>query len=172
MAFPPQQPRPVLYGTIPLPPTTTQRLSLNCLLESKSGIKWVVSQHPGNATINMILPSGLPWYSRPATTPLARSLTIWSNPTGDRPIVVIGNPYVTNGDVLDYVYRAIRHVARERFLPTYQSLVPYHTHQAVVHPPPSEQQIDQWVYHHLGGRTTWGGLSYYHQPEQWFLNLR
>lgn len=167
--YSPLQPPPVIYGTIPLPPTCSYPLSLDSLLESKSGIRWSVSLHPSTASPNMLLPAGQPWYDRPATTPPARSVTIWSNPTGDRPIVVFGNPYVTVGDVLCYVYRAIRDEARRRHLAPCN---PYHTHSAVVHPPPSEQQIDQWVYDLLGGRFTWGGLSSAYQPEQWVLNLR
>ncbi|KAF9449797.1 hypothetical protein P691DRAFT_727352, partial [Macrolepiota fuliginosa MF-IS2] len=165
------------YGYVPLPLVSTQPLEIAPLLQRTRGgapISWLVSDHPSTATTNMLLPHGRAWQNEQATYPPVSSLTIWSGPTGDRPIVVRGNPYVTVWDVLLTVHHAIRDVAQERFQPVHQQHLlsfPPSYHHPIPHPTPSEQEVRQWVLNHLNGRYTWRGLKPY-EPESWVLHIR
>lgn len=170
-------PHPNYNHIIPLPQQYARPPTLDYLLQSMPrgvGLAWSVSQHPITADPRMVLPYGETWRNKPATTPCVTSLTVYSAPTGDRPIVIRRDPFITIEDVLLEVYCAIRRAARDRFQPTYQPLLihAYHPQPVAAHPPPSEAQIDNWVLHHLGGRSTWMGLSSYQGPETWFLDVR
>lgn len=118
------------YAPVPLPQPFAHPPVIDPVLQRlQSGvvITWSVSEHPSTAAAHMVLPYGEVWQNRPATSPCTSSLTIWSEPTRDRPIVIIKEPYVTIGDVLWHVYLAIRAAAREHYQPTPQPLL-FHPH--------------------------------------------
>lgn len=122
----------------------------------------------------MLLPYGEVWQNQPASYPHVSSLTIWSGPTRDRPIVIRRDPYVTVGDVLLKVYSAIRYAAQEHFQPAHQQLLlsfPHGYPQPTPHPRPSEQEVRQWVLNYLSGQYTWKGLTQ-DGPEAWVLHIR
>jgi len=95
------------YGRVPLPRQFIEPLTLDPLLQfaqKGAAISWSVSEHPTSAAAQMLLPYGEVWQIRPATSPTTSALTIWWS-TGDRPIVVRRDSYVTVADVLFAVSR-------------------------------------------------------------------
>jgi hypothetical protein len=161
------------YARVPLPSQflQTQLPALNPMLQKGAVISWSVCEPPSTAVSQMVLPYGEVWQNQPATSPCTCSLAIWSKPTGDRPIVVRRQPYVTVGDVLIHVHQAIRRAAREHFQPTPQPLL-FHPHTYPQSPPVvGEQQVQQWVLHYLNGRFTWKGLTPY-EADSWWLDIR
>ena len=176
---------------VPLPSLSAQPPILDPILRSRSMMTWSVCEHPSTALANMALPYGEVWQDRPATSPRISSLTIWSGPTKGRPIVIIGEPFVTIGDVLRHVYVAIRAAAREYYQPTARSLLPQphalqqvpdiderqmrrslllqpHALQQV--PGIDERQMRRWVLYYLQGHNTWKGLRFY-DSDSWWLDV-
>lgn len=160
------------YARIPLPRQYAQPPALDPIL-SGTVISWSVSDHPSTAVTQMALPYGQVWQNRPATSPCTSSLTIWSGPSNDRPIVIVNDPYVTIGDVLRGVYHMIRHVAQEHYHPTPQPLLLHPPYGAQPQPTPvfSEQQMRQWALSYLNGRFTWKGLTF-HDVDSLWLEIR
>jgi len=160
------------FACIPLPCLSAQQPILDPILQqlrNRTMMTWSVCEHPSTALTSMTLPYGEVWQDRPATSPCISSLTIWSGPTKDRPIVIIGDPYVTIGDVLRHVYVAIRAAAREYYQPTTQSLLLQpHTLQQV--PDIDERQMRQWVLCYLQGHNAWKGLRF-HDLDSWWLDI-
>ncbi|KXN82298.1 hypothetical protein AN958_02730 [Leucoagaricus sp. SymC.cos] len=163
------------YACVPLPRQFAQPPALDPMLERfqrGAAIAWSVSECPSTAVARMELPYGHIWQNRPATNPPTSSLTIYSKPTGDRPIVLVKQSYVTVGDVLVRVHQEIRCAAREYYQPTPQPLL---FHPQTYHQPPNpivnEQQMRHWVLAYLNGRYTWAGLRL-QDPESWYLDIR
>lgn len=173
MAFRPQthctRPR---FACIPLPSLSAQPPILDPILQqlrSRTMMIWSVCEHPSTALANMALPYGEAWQDRPATSPCISSLTIWSGPTRDRPIVIIGEPFVTIGDVLRHVYVAIRAAAREYYQPPARSLL-LQPHALQQVPDIDERQMRRWVLRYLQGHNTWKGLRFY-DSNSWWLDV-
>lgn len=157
---------------IPLPCQSEKPPTLDPILQrlqSRTMMNWSICEHPSTASSNMALPYGEVWQNRPATSPCIPSLTIWSKPTKDRPIVIIGDPYVTIGDVLRHVHAAIRNAAREYYQPTPQ-LPLLHPYALQPVSDIDERQMRQWVLCYLQGYNTWKGLSF-HDLDSWWLDI-